>query len=450
MLVGVPEHETLEREGEQLFYSAHPQHRLRRIVPQREALQTALAKHHRLVLLGDPGSGKSTLLRYLLLQLAQGSDSFVTTFPEMTDVATSVPLYIPLSSYAEYLLTNAHGTRSIDDFLPGYLRDNYLGAYCDFIQGQLQRNTLFILFDGLDEIPDATLRIKVVNHIEMFTQTHEDCRFIITSRIVGYREAPLSHDYQAYTLANFSEEQVKTFTRQWCPAYERWVNGHCDNQYLADAATSEAEKLFSATQSRPGVRRLAVNPLLLTILALIQRQGIDLPSHRIELFDLCAMTLIDTWVRAKGQAIHFTKSALIKILRPLAFWMHEHPAVGAIPEEELHEQVVRQLTSRGINIDEATKQAEQFLQTVRGKTGILIERGKERYGFLHLTFEEYFAACELEKRKDRDAFIKKNLHNPRWREVILLTVGAVGILHCNEEEVTELVQNTIARNGSPL
>ena len=119
-----------------------------------------------------------------------------------------------------------------------------------------------------------------------------------------------------------------------------------DHQHLADAATKESERLFDATQSRPGVKRLAVNPLLLTILAIIQRQGIELPSHRIELFDLCAMTLIDTWVRAKGQVIQFSKTALIKILRPLAFWMHEHPAVGAIPEEELHERIVQQLIDR--------------------------------------------------------------------------------------------------------
>lgn len=100
--------------------------------------------------------------------------------------------------------------------------------------------------------------------------------------------------------------------------------------------------------------------------------------------------------------------------------MHEHPAVGAIPEEELHEQIVRQLVGRSINEYEAVKLAEQFLETVRGKTGILVERGKQRYGFLHLTFEEYFAARELEKRKDRDDFIQAHLHHPRWREVIYL------------------------------
>lgn len=81
----------------------------------------------------------------------------------------------------------------------------------------------------------------------------------------------------------------------------------------------------------PCVKRLAVNPLLLTILALIQRQGRELPSHRVELFDLCVSTLLETWVKAKGISTHLTKTELIKMLRPLAFWMHEHPEVGSIP-----------------------------------------------------------------------------------------------------------------------
>jgi predicted NACHT family NTPase len=299
-----------------------------------------LARHRQLVLLGDPGSGKSTLLRYLLLQLVQGSETFAAAFPEMAAIASIVPLYLPLAAFAEVVLSNAPGTRSLEAFLPVYLRDSYLGAYVNFIRIQLERGNLFLLFDGLDEIPDAALRMHVVRHIELFTQTHLANRFIVTSRIVGYKEAALSSEYQPYTLADFNEEQVKTFAQRWCPAYERWVKGSGESQDLEDAATKEAEKLFDATQCRPGVKRLAVNPLLLTILALIQRQGVELPSHRIELFDLCATTLLDTWVKARGQSIHLSKNELIKILRPLAFWMHQHPAVGNIPGEDLYAQIV--------------------------------------------------------------------------------------------------------------
>lgn len=449
VLPGIPEYETLERETEEFKYGSHA--RKAKLTPtQREPLPSVLGKHPRLVLLGDPGSGKSTLLRYLLLQLVQGSDAFAATFPELSEIAAIVPLYMPLAAFAEVLLSNAPGTRTLEDFLPIFLHDNYLSAYVKFVQTQLEKGNLFLLFDGLDEIPDASLRMSVVRHIEMFTQSHAANRFIVSSRIVGYKEAPLSStEYQAYTLADFNEDQVKAFTQRWCPAYERWVNEVWDSQALDHAATKEAEKLFDATQCKPAVKRLAVNPLLLTILALLQRQGIELPSHRVDLFDLCAVTLIDTWVRAKGQKTYFTRNELIKILRPLSFWMHEHPAVGAIPGEEMHEQIVQQLIARSINEYEAAKLAEQFLQTVRGKTGILVERGKERYGFLHLTFEEYFAARELEKRKDRNEFIRKHLHDPRWREVILLTVGAIGILQSNEEEVTELVSDVIRNAGSP-
>ncbi len=446
--LGVPEHETLERDSEYFLFPYQSRQRARRVIRQREPLQDALVKHRRLVILGDPGSGKSTLLRYLLLQLAQGSNTFAATFPLLAAEETCVPLYMPLAAYAEVFLTNTPGTRSLVDFLPIYLRENYLSDYVDFLQGQLQQGNVFFLFDGLDEIPDAALRIKVVSQIELFTQSHLANRFIVTSRIVGYKEAPLSaSEYQVYTLADFTEEQVKTFTQRWCPAYERWVNGFTESQHLEDAATKEAEKLFDATQSKPAVKRLAVNPLLLTILALIQRQGIELPSHRIELYRLCTETLIDTWVKAKGQSIQFSKNELIRILRPLAFWMHEHAAVGAIPQEEIHQQIVDQLVQRTLNEYEANRQAEQFLQIVRGKTGILVERGKERYGFLHLTFEEYFTARAVVLRNDRETFIKRHLHNPRWREVILLTVGTVGIIDNDEEKVTELVRAIVNANS---
>ena len=476
VLVGVPENETLERDEAQKNNVLKKQRqkdsrldeqkksargdrqplREKQIVAQREDLRTVLAKHQRLIILGDPGSGKSTLLRYLMLTLVENSGRFRSEFPQFApEVNSMIPLYIPLSSYAESWLSHDVEERSLKDFLPKQLRYMYLDSYTKAALWQLEQGKLLVLLDGLDEIPDASLRMQIVRQIEIFTQSYPHNRFIVTSRIVGYKDAPLAAEYQAYTLEDFNEEQIKNFTKKWCPAYERWVNQVEDSQSLQYAATKEAEKLFLATRLNEGVRRLAVNPLLLTILALIQRQGIELPSHRVELYDLCVTTLLETWIKAKGPvgATQFSKNEIIKILRPLAFWMHEHPAVGAIPEEELLEQIVRQLLERRIARfeEEAQRHAEQFLQAVRGKTGILIERGKHRYGFLHLTFEEYFAALELViRKKDREDFIKLQLHNPRWRVVILLAVGIVGILQTDEVGVTELVEEAILKANSPF
>ena len=346
--------------------------------------------------------------------------------------------------------------RSLKHFLFKHLDAIYLGSYRTLLQELLTQGKLLILFDGLDEIPDASLRMQIVHQIEIFTQAYAQNSFIVTSRIVGYRNAPLTGHYQTFTLADFNEEQIQTFTKKWCPAYERWVNHVEDHQLLQEAATKEAEKLFQATRLNEGVRRLAVNPLLLTILALLQRQGTELPSHRVELYDLCVTTLLETWLRTKGSANigALSKNNLIKILRPLAFWMHEkHAAIGTVQENELIEQVVKQLLERKItqSEDEAEQYAEQFLQTVREKIGILVERGKKRYGFLHLTFEEFFAAWDLViRRKEREAFIKKHLHEARWQVVISLTLGIIGILQSNEDEVTELLEETILSADSPF
>ena len=415
-----------------------------------------MAKSRLIVVLGDPGSGKSTLLRYLILQLAQEKAAFLTKFPQIVDGAEALPFHIPLANYAEFWRLNAATPeeRSLRAFIPRYFEENYLHLPDEFLEAQLEQGRAVILLDGLDEIPDVPVRTHIVQQIEAFTTAYYKNRFLVTSRIVGYKEAPISisSGYQIYTLADFNERQIEQFARQWCPAYERWVKGTTDIQYLERVAREDAEKLFHATQRNPGVKRLAVNPLLLTILALIQRQGRELPSHRVELFDLCATTLLETWVKARGTHTHLTKPELIKMLRPLAFWMHEHPEVGSIPLDELRDKVFQQFLERGITEDEADKRTEDFLQTVRGETGILIERGKGRYGFLHLTFEEYFAALKLEIEKDgpRHAFIKTHLHNPRWREVILLTVGAIGILRSDEERVTDLLEQDIWKAQSPL
>ena len=84
--------------------------------------------------------------------------------------------------------------------------------------------------------------------------------------------------------------------------------------------------MLQAIDANPGVARLASNPLLLTILALIKRQGVSLPNRRVELYELYLKTLITAWSKARaldgrqvGPEMDYLQ--ILMVLGPLALWL---------------------------------------------------------------------------------------------------------------------------------
>src|SRR5205823_3448827 len=76
------------------------------------------------------------------------------------------------------------------------------------------------------------------------------------------------------------------------------------------------------------------------------------------------------------------------------------------------------------NDPNVTATVESFLRKVRLRAGILTERAPGYYGFLHLTFEEYYAGLELvsepEKAVERIRSVRRL---PRWEEPIRLAIA---------------------------
>jgi HEAT repeat protein len=87
---------------------------------------------------------------------------------------------------------------------------------------------------------------------------------------------------------------------------------------------------------------------------------------------------------------------------------------------------------------------QDFLEKTDLHTGLLVERAPGRYGFPHLTFEEYYAGRALAFEglsAGRAAGIRRHLHDPRYEEPILLALGLVG--REQPEEVERLVAEAI-------
>ena len=143
----------------------------------------------------------------------------------------------------------------------------------------------------------------------------------------------------------------------------------------------------------------------------------------------------------------------------LAFWLQQHKPSGTAQRQEL-EQVLETICLRFVGHDPALASPQgpgagpsgrrRFLQDMRHFAGLLAERGRDAFGFLHLTFQEYFAGRAL-ARMDPDqrwAAIEPNLHRPRWREPILLCAGQLGVLERRRDEVSDLAQCILDANSA--
>jgi formylglycine-generating enzyme required for sulfatase activity len=416
-----------------------------------ERVTDALARAQRLVILGEPGSGKTISLRFISLMLAHGYGA-----ARLGLDAPYIPLMVRLADFARELEQTP--ALSLDNFLLQVIGQAYashprLGG---FLRMALDRGACLVLLDGLDEVGDdpvrgQPLRIKVVQRVQQFADRwcadDRPNRLVITSRIEGYWDEAL-HGCDHVQLSPLRPpDEVREFLLRWYTAHER---AH-DETLPLEVAEARAEERVTELVPRllewPSVRRLATNPLLLTILALIHENVGKLPNRRIRLYEICAQTLIESWRQAQTGLpsellAELGEETVIRVMAPLAYWLHdEHPG-GTASFEEWYERLLHILREQeGYEAEEASDIAQRFLHHARYETGLLAERGLGQFGCFHLTFEEYLAAREMarqrvEKRRD---MLRAHWEDPRWHEVILLAAGQLGIAEAKKDDVSDLL-----------
>jgi formylglycine-generating enzyme required for sulfatase activity len=412
------------------------------------SIEDSLKSTSGVVILGDPGAGKSTVLKHLALITAKNR-----SLSDQSKNKPKLPIIMPVAAYAASLAENAD--LSIEDYLPEYYR-KVRGVSDDLsslFSSALNEGRVILLLDGLDEVTDVGQRVFVSERIKDFYNWHRTAgnKFVLTSRVVGYYEAPLpGDDLNHFVLLDFGPAEIAQFAEKWTLAFE--IANRGDNDEARRSAEDEHGKLLATIHANRSVERLAANPLLLTILALIHRQGTELPRRRVELYELYIKTLISSWARARnldGRPIGpMDEVEAVKLLAPLAYWMHAEKPSGTAHEQELRRRITDYFVAKkGLTFDDAQHEADHFFDDVRRFAGLLTERGDRMYGFVHLTFEEYLAAREIVLRGQVDRtksleLFRKHLYEASWHEVILLALGYISIL-AKEEDVATLMLNGI-------
>lgn len=386
-----------------------------------------LQEHDGLVVLGDPGAGKTTFLFYLTLMIVQGRGAEL-------GLGERLPFLLPLSSYAQALEKN---DLPLDRFLVEHYRARGIDLALDvLLREALERGVALVLLDGLDEVKDLSRRNTVVSRVHDFYCRHRGRgnRFVLTSRIVGYREvARPAEGLGECTILDLEPKEIEAFVERWTRAVERAYHGA--GRAAEFVAARERKDLQRAVTQNEGVRRLARNPLLLTVLALMKRQGVDLPERRVQLYSKALEVLLRQWSVARSLSGRGTaeldEAVTETVLAPLALWMQRTgPGRSLVSEEELRRQLESILAER--HETQPERQARELLAAIQ-RSGLLLERGAGQLGFLHLTFQEYLAAVALGQMAPAGVepvieALAPLVGRQEWEEVIRLTIGYLGLV----------------------
>lgn len=377
-----------------------------RWIDQAETAIGTLAMGRPLVLLGDPGAGKSTLVNYIVWLLSR---------PGSNPVVDRLGWRLPVPMVLREL--RLRGVNDFDGLIDAFLehamskplRDN------DYLRRVLGEGRALVVLDGVDEIGDKSGREDLRRAVFEGIGRYPGCSWMMTSRIVGYSEAPFDGELsrnrlrRAFSeiggaegegaivtrfLAPFDDQRIAAFARRW---YVQRVAG-------VKKAESDAADLVKAIHEDEAILRLARVPNLLTMMALIHRVEGTLPHGRALLYERIAEAYLESIDKFRG--IYSGAADLPRKktwLARVAFEMQCLRAEKANHQESDivvdTEDVLRWLEASMEQSGAASGvgSAAEFLDYVGRRSGLFLPRGEGRYAFIHLSFQEYFAAVAMER-----------------------------------------------------
>lgn len=378
------------------------------------------------LLLADPGAGKTTLLRRLVTVYAE-----VRADP--LKIGECVALLLPLAEIADDRATDR--MRPIPEFISRWLVAQGVGA----VGLDVLLPKMLLLLDGIDEVPDETIRIALVDEAISLAEQGRILGVVLTGRSLLVDELRrFTARCRMLRLRAPSREQI-----------ERYLGEFMGLRAIPTPATSPAELTRRIWEDRD-LRALAATPLLLLFLALLHEFEGRLPDRRVEIYARLSELLVDRWVHARSLASRtsrtraMTRGEVQTVLGPLAWWVVERGG-GAVPEPDFQAHLT-DLLGRREELPEAERRAGELRQLLQHDSALLRPEPGRRWAFIHHSVAEFFAAREAEREPTCWEHLVRDPYATRWREVLLFAAGIVGTERGNVARVDDLVA-TILRGA---
>jgi hypothetical protein len=372
-------------------------------------VESVLAASPRVFVRGEAGSGKTTLLQWIAVSAARQE------FPaELSEWNGLVPFFLRLRQFRD-----AWALPQPEDFISNGAAAMLAAEMPDkWVRRILKSGRGIVLIDGVDEVP-RLWRPLILDWLRRLIATFPQSHFVVTSRPAAVAEDWLAgQDFQACFVQPMTPPDVKRFITHWHRAMMLTVVENSAKLELDELSRALSEQVFAKRY----LRQLATNPLLCALLCALNRdRRAELPTNRIELYRISLEMFLqrrDTERQLTPKSTRMGFDDKLHLLQDIAYWMMTNGR--AIVERDLVTSFVgTRLMGRRHRV---TGSAEEVLEYLLERSGVIREPVAGWIDFIHRSFQEYLAAQAAVDRDEIEALAGRAT-DEQWRQVVILATG---------------------------
>lgn len=400
------------------------------------------------VLIGGPGQGKSTIGQLICqayrAALLEGREEKLSLADRnvLTDTREHFksiglklptqrrwPVYLRLSSYSEKMLgpgdssIQAQITEQINSRGGAMVEKNHLNVW-------LSQWPWMVVLDGLDEVPDAHTRMRILQKINEFISDaagkKADIAILATTRPQGYQQDLSAHMPRELELADLTHEQALSYGKKLIKTRNTGDPARAEELY---------ERLEGASKES-ATAKLMGTPLQVSIMASLLEDRIRVPRTRYKLFDEFYETMYRRECGKEGKlgdVVEQYKPEIDKLHDGAGIQLHVQTEKSGQADVHLGKDDLKNIAADHLEKvqtyepAEAEKTASKLVNLATDRLVLLVEDSTNHWGFEVRSFQEYMASRFL--TEGNDVLVLKRLkalaRSSHWRNTWLFAAANI-------------------------
>jgi formylglycine-generating enzyme required for sulfatase activity len=405
---------------------------------------------------GVPGSGKSTFCRWVAWLVANGAmpesdiappPPFIESLPP--SLCGKLAVWVPLREFSDALPHRTGRSLTANELaatITTWLRETTETARDIDVLRFLDAGRALLLFDGVDEVPTSGAasgsggsnpRQLLLSGLSRLVErwVPKGNTLLVTSRPHGLTDAEVARlGLDSSPIDDLPAGLQRHLARRWFRI----------EQEDAKSADASASRLMLDIGGRQWLQPLAANPLMLTAMCAIYRDGQKLPEDRHELYERIVDGMLTKRYSDPAERAA-VRAALCAVAHAMHVGVHGRDRVEPLRLASYGEAEIALRKNKQGRQSATAVDASQMLIDLLARSGLLVARANRTVDFNHSSIQEFLAAQRLfdSKYANLAPVFASHARAPGWRNTLWFLFARYAATFALSSEPLDLLRSLI-------